>query len=231
MQKFKINVVDSFGNNSSIEFDTNEKAVEYLVNNNLESDITIFEEDCDCIPSKRFKLTNSYFMSDTVDVNYNIKCIKTPAIIDENGLRIEQNYYFSTEDSSIYNDYDEDDLIVKEEFIFTLDLNNDVDYRLLKIWMTNEDSELVLVKQRSKFYNEIEKMIERKERRQNLINQAEKYLKDNLNSTDYNNIVSNTAVNVDKYVKGATTQLLNYFEYNINLTTEQKTVILGILDR
>jgi radical SAM superfamily enzyme YgiQ (UPF0313 family) len=97
--------------------------------------------------------------------------------------------------------------------------------------MTNEDSELVLVKQRSKFYNEIEKMIERKERRQNLINQTEKYLKDNLNSTDYNNIVSNTAVNVDKYVKGATSQLLNYFTDNINLTTEQKTAILLILDR
>lgn len=229
MQKFKINVIDDFGNNSSIEFDSNEKAIEYLQSNNLESEITVFDENCCSIPSKMYKLTGSYFMSDTIDVNYNIKCIKASPIIDDDGFRIVQDYHFYTIDSQ--GKYILADLVVREIFIFTTDIKNKVEMRLLQVYMANEDGTLVLVKERPKFYNEIEQITEQKEKFNNLINKALKYLQDNLNTSDYDTIISNTAINIDRYIKGAKTQLLNYFEYNINLTTEQKTVILGILDR
>lgn len=234
MQKFKINVVDSFGNNSSIEFDTNEKALEYLQSNNLESDITVFEEDCCSIPSKMYKLTGSYFMSDTIDVNYNIKCIKASPIIDDDGFRTVQDYHFFNVDSQ--GKYILTDLVVRENFSFFVDSKNEVETRLLQVSMANEDGDLVLVKERPKFYNDIEKMTEKKERKQNLVNKVFQYLKDNvtannLDSTIYDSIVSNTVINVDIYVKGDKTLLLSYFTDNINLTVEQKTVILGILDR
>ncbi len=229
MQKFKINVVDNFGNNSSIEFDSNAKAIEYLQSNNLESDITVFEEDCCSIPSKMYKLTGSYFMSDTIDVNYNIKCIKASPIIDDNGFRTVQDYHFYTTDED--GKYILADLVVRELFIFTTDIKNKVEMRLLQVYMANEDGILVLVKERPKFYNEIEQITEQKERFNNLINKALKYLQDNLNTSDYDTIISNTAINIDRYIKGAKTQLLNYFTDNINLTTEQKTAILLILDR